>query len=104
MHLRRAADRVGAGGDVATLRDREAGPEEQLVGLRRQLGGAHVHRGRLVRAAGAHQLVGLARELVGALEHAQPPQLDDRVGMVLDAQIDPRAPRLPFGGRDEQRG
>ena len=29
-----AADGVGAGGDVALLRDREAGPEQQLVGLR----------------------------------------------------------------------
>jgi len=80
-----AADGVGAGCDVASVRDRQPGPEQQLVGLRRQRGRAHVHRRRLVGAARAHQLVGLAGELVSALEPEQAAQLADRLMVALEA-------------------
>ena len=53
----------------------EPGPEQQLVGVGRELGRALVQRPGLARAVGGHQLVGLARELVGARERDQPPQL-----------------------------
>jgi hypothetical protein len=55
-----------------------------------------------VRAIGGHQLVGRAGQLVGALELEQPPQLAQRRGVVLDPQVDPRAPRLALGRHHEQ--
>ena len=59
VHLdRRAADGVDAGVEVAGVGEREAGPEQQLVGLRRELGGAAVERaglGRRVRRPAARR-------------------------------------------------
>ena len=61
--------------DVAGVDLRQPGPEQQLVGLRRQLGGA-LGRARpaSLGAVGGHQLVGLARQLVGARQPQQPPR------------------------------
>ncbi len=52
----------------------------------------------------AAQLVAVARQLVGALEREQAAQLADRVGVVLDAQVQADLPRLALRRRDHQRG
>ena len=59
--------------------DRQPGPEQQLVGAGRELGGAAVQRAGLLGALGGHQLVGRAGQLVGAPQREQPLELGERV-------------------------
>ena len=58
----RAADRIDPRFLVAAVGEREAGPEQQLVGLRSQLGGPAIERAGLDGLAAAHQLIALAGE------------------------------------------
>ena len=58
----------------------------------------HVALGRLVVAALADELVGVAREAVGVGEVEEALDLVERLGVVLDAQVDAQPPRLALGG------
>ena len=104
MDVHRAADGVDAGVEISRVGEREAGPEQQLVGRGRQLGGAAVERAGLDRLVGGHQLVAAVRQLVRALEAEQAPQLSQRLAVVLDAQVDAGVPRLARGRHHEERG
>ena len=54
-------------------------------------------------APGARELVAERGELVGVVQVEQPVELGERLGVVVDAQVDARAPRLAGGRDDEQR-
>ena len=70
---------------------------------RRELGGADVARRRLGVAALADEVVGLAGEAVGVGEVEEALDLVERLGVVLDAQVDGQPPRLALGRRDDDR-
>src|SRR3984957_5830559 len=73
-------------------------PERELVTLRGEFGGGEIElRGLLVRALRG-ELVGLAGHLVGACQAHEAPQLAERIGVVLDANVEAHAPGLTLGG------
>ena len=75
----------------------------ELVVAGRELGGARRSARRLVVAALADEVVGLAREAVGVGEVEEALDLVERLGMVLDAEVDAQPPRLALGRRDDDR-
>jgi hypothetical protein len=103
VQLGGAADGVRPAVEVARLGLGEPRPEEQLVRLGRQLGRVAVQLAGAVGLARARKFVGLAGERVGALEAHQPAKLADRVGVVLDAQVEQAPPGFAAGGHDHQR-
>ena len=89
---------------IPCLRGSEPGPEAQLIGVGRQLGGLEEQRSRLVVAGGGRALVAEPRQPVRLLERDQSRQLPERVRVVLHAQRDHRLPRLTGGRYDQKRG
>ena len=71
--------------EVAGLGPAQPRPEQQLMVPGSAPARLYVEASGVVVAAGAHQLVGLTRERVCTLERHQPPQLSERVRVVLDA-------------------
>ena len=78
-------------------RRRRPGPEQQLVVAGRQLGGGAVALAGLVVAALADEVVALAGQRVGVAEVEQAVELVQRLGVVVDAQVDGPPPRLARG-------
>ncbi len=99
----RRGDLLGAGVEVAGLRGAEAGPEDELGGARRELGGPAEGGAGLVVAPLGEQRVALVGHGVGAVQDVEARELGDGIVVVLDAQLLVALPALARGGEHEQR-
>src|SRR5579872_4462265 len=84
----RLGDQPGAAVDIAGLGDRDPGPELELHVVRREPLGLDPLRPRAGVVALLVELVGLRIGVIGAADRQQAAQLGQRLGMVLDAQVD----------------
>ena len=99
----RLAHPLQGGRQVARLRGGQAGPEEQLVVAGRQRAGAAVALPRLLVAALADEVVALGGQRVGVGQVEQAVELGQRLGVVVDAQVDRAPPGLALRGHHQQR-
>ena len=104
MHGDGAAHALDSTVHVATLGERKPRPEQQLVAGRRERRGFPVALGGLGMATLAHQVVPFGGNRVGVGEIEQPPQLAERVPVVLNPQLHGSPPCLALRRDHDQQG
>ena len=70
----------------------------------RELSGLPVEHRRLIVAALVGEGIAAPGQLIGAVQLIEPPQLDERIRMVLDPERDARLPPFALRRHDQQRG
>ena len=103
LYLDRLADALKPLLHLPSLHQPHSGPEGQLVVAWSELGRLHIPLRRRRVIALARQIITLSGDGVGVAQVQQPLELGERLGVILDPQLEGSLPPLPLTGDDQQR-